>query len=149
MKRIILLLVMTAMVVLVFCTAAGAAGRTYDNADLRGTYYFVSTQERMQYPPGGGEKVVEYCSGYGTATFDGSWKVVIASTDRCSIYGTLTDNVTQNYAVNADGSFLVSDPANPLNTTHCRMVDHGRTLLCDGTASLPDVLSFHVVAVKE
>lgn len=149
MKRFVLLAAVTVLAVLAFCTAAGAAGRTYDNGDLKGAYYFVSTQVRMTYPPGGTEQVVQYCSGYGTVTFDGISTMSVVSTDRCSIEGTATDTGTQSYEVSPDGTFLVREVTYPFNTTHCRMVDRGRTLLCDGTSSGPDTLSFHVAAVKE
>jgi hypothetical protein len=149
MKRFILLVAVTVLAVLAFCTAAGAAGRTYDNGDLRGTYYFVTMQVRMTYPPGGTEAVAEHCSGYGTVTFDGIGSVVISSTDRCSISGTSTETNTQSYAVNPDGSFIVRNLSDPAYGAHCQLLEHGRTALCDGTTSEPSALSFHVVAVKQ
>jgi hypothetical protein len=149
MKRSVLLVVVTVLAVLAICTAAGAAGRGTFKADLSGTYSFASTQVRMTYPPGGTEKVVEYCSGYGTATFDGFMKVVTSNTERCSISGTTTEVTTRYYVEEPDGAFLVKETLEAAYATHCRMVERERTLLCDGTASDPDTLSFHAVAVKE
>jgi hypothetical protein len=103
----------------------------------------------MEYPPGGGDAQINYCSGYGTVTFDGSSMMTGTSTDRCSLGGTTVDTMAQSYVMDPDGSFILSETAYPYSSTHCKLAGRGTMVLCDGTLSGPDTISFSAVGVKK
>jgi hypothetical protein len=149
MKPIGMAVLVVLLATLVFCTTAAAGGKTFDAADLKGTFAFISHQVRWEFPPEGNELQVNYCSGYGTLEFDGVSSLTVVSHDRCSLNGSTIDTISVRYVVDPDGTVLIVETIGDAVATHCKLVEHGRTLLCDGTLSGPDTLSFTVVAVRE
>jgi hypothetical protein len=151
MKRLLLTLVAFAGLTAGLLIAAhnpAEAGRTYDLRDLRGTYYFVVTEIRFEHLPGIPDPVMDYCTGYGTITFDGAGGAAISSgTRRCSATGTVTDSGNFTYTVNSDGSFLLTEVgfADP---SHGQILDNGNMILVDGTLRNPDILLWQGVGVK-
>ncbi|HWR72835.1 MAG TPA: hypothetical protein VN604_06675 [Nitrospirota bacterium] len=119
------------------------ADRSYNNRDLNGTYYYVTTQVRIE------ASQVAYCSGYGTITFDGIGAGVTDGDDRCSVGGLTHDTWAHTYSVAPDGIVLIREVLYPASVAHCRIVENGRMLLCDGTTMEPESLSFQAIAVKQ
>ncbi len=145
MKRT--LLMFTAVVVMGFVSLfavqmSAEAGKAYDNGDLKGTYYAVTIQVRME------GALVSYCSGYGTITFDGIGSGTADGTDRCTVTGVTHDTWIHNYSVYPDGRMLMWEVTDPADITHCQIVNNGRMLLCDGT-SQQESLSFQATMVKQ
>ena len=127
------------------------AGKTYDNRDLDGIYYYAGQEiimEEVDDPP---VTVTDYCNGYGTLTFDGVSSVIRTGTDLCSVTGTSTVSGQElAYEVDPDGSFLMVNIADPTGRVRGQIVNKGRTLLLDGTErNLGDQLSFFFVAAKQ
>ena len=141
---------------LVGCLAAtglaavpAAAGPGFDNADLKGEYLFTVLDTHRFLPPGASNFVLNFCVVAGTAAFDGAGSVVLSATQRCSFTGAATFTVTQFYAVNADGSFLISESSGMSDPVHGQIVDKGRSLLLDGTTrTLAESLSWSGIAMK-
>lgn len=147
--RLAAMVMLLLLVSLALCSFAIAGAKAYDAADLSGTFAFTSQQVRMEYPPGGSEQQPNYCSGYGTLSFDGASMVAAISSDRCSLTGSTTDTMTMHYTVSPDGTVLITDLYDTSAGAHCKIVDRERMLICDGTYFGPDTLSFYLVAVQE
>ncbi len=122
------------------------AGKKYQESDLNDTYYYTTTQVREAAPPYTG---VEYCSGYGTIEFFGDGTSLIDGWDRCSNEGTRWNSEPHGYSVTPDGEVILWRTADPVDTVHCQLLENGKTLMCDGVESTPDVHSFHAVGVKQ
>ncbi len=122
------------------------AGRRYDERSLNGAYYYTMIHVREVAPPASG---AEYCSGWGTVEFHGDGTALIEGYDRCSVEGTRWNSEAHEYSVSPTGEVLIWPTADPANTTHCQILEKGTTLMCDGVESIPEVLSYHAVAIKE
>ncbi len=119
------------------------AKKGFDNGDLDGVYAWVNTEIRLE------AGVTEYCSGYGTIEFFGDGTASAESTHRCAAGVVSSDFRRHDYAVDPDGQFLLWEHDSPAYQTHCRLLDKGSMILCDGTASHPDELSMIAIAVKQ
>jgi hypothetical protein len=121
------------------------AAPTFGNDDLKGEYVFTVVE--VHRVPGVGP---EHCVIAGTATFDGAGTMLMNGTQRCSSTtpsGPISG--VQYYKVNADGSFLISESQLMSDPVHGELVDHGRTLLLDGTSrTLSEILSWWGLAMK-
>lgn len=129
--------------------APGAlAAPTFDNNDLKGEYLFTVVEvHRVTLP--GGSTAVEHCVLAGTASFDGAGTMTLNAAQRCSITGSGAASGTQFYSVNPDGSFLISESPAMSDPVHGQLVDHGRTLLLDGTLrTLPEILNWSGIAMR-
>ena len=111
------------------------AVKAYDNADLDGIYYFVTTEVRDgEVPP-----ALEHCSTYGTIEFDGIDAAVTSENFRCRDdsdsppfeIGTRSSSFL--YSVDSDGSFTLATALGEF--THCQLLNKGDYALCDATAS--------------
>ena len=121
---------------------------SYGNEDLKGEYLFVVVEVHTVMMPGGISRP-ENCVIAGTANFDGAGIVTLNGTQRCSVTGSGTQSGTQYYAVNPDGSFLISESPGMTDPVHGQLVDHGRSLLLDGTLrTLPEILNWSGVAMR-
>ena len=132
--------------VLIATAPPAEAGKKFKESDLNGTYYYTTTQVRDSSPPYTG---IEYCSGYGTIEFYGDGTSLIEGWDRCSNEGTRWNSEPHGYSVTPDGEIIIWRTADPVDTVHCMILDKGKTLMCDGVESTPDVHSFHALAVKQ
>ena len=121
------------------------AAPTFGNDDLKGEYLFTVVE--VHRLPGVGP---EHCVIAGTATFDGAGTMMLNATQRCSSTtpsGPISG--AQYYSVNGDGSFLISESPSMSDPVHGELVDHGRTLLLDGSLrTLSEILSWWGVAMK-
>lgn len=124
------------------------AAPTYGNKDLKGEYLFVVVEVRSVPLPGGGTRP-EHCVIAGTAAFDGAGLMTMNAKQRCNLSGTGEIIGTQNYSVNPDGSFLISESPDMTDPVHGQLVDHGRTLLLDGTLrTLPELIGWWGTAMR-
>ena len=121
------------------------AAPTFGNDDLKGEYLFTVVE--VHRLPGVGP---EHCVVAGTAIFDGAGTMLMNGTQRCSSTtpsGPISG--VQYYKVNADGSFLISEKPEMTDAVHGELIDHGRTLLLDGTSrTLSEILSWWGLAMK-
>ena len=134
------------------------AAERFDNDDLKGEYLFTVTQARRAMLPGTNNFATEQCVVAGSAKFDGEGGVLINATQRCATGGggiglpqIATGTVTQSqyYVVSPDGSFLVSEDPAMTDPVHGQIVDHGRSLLLDGTtATMAETLSWSGIAMR-
>ena len=85
----------------------------------------------------------------GSATFDGAGEATLNATQRCNLSGSGPMTGTQYYSVKPDGSFLMSESSDMTDPVHGQMVDHGRTLLLDGTLrTLPEIIGWWGTAAR-
>ncbi len=150
-----LLLWIAPLAIGLFCTPAAADDSFYDVAhdrsngehhnalaegvhagftprDLKGEYLCTLQDVRQSEV-----SLLEVCVAAGTLTFDGAGSGTLIGNMRCSNSGSAPSIVNLSYTVNADGSFLFNaapGAANP-NPFHGQIVDHGHTLLVDGTTN--------------
>jgi len=131
----------------ILTTQPAEAVRTYRDADLSGSYYFVNMEIRQEWV--GGVLVDESCSGFGRITFDGAGKATSIGTRRCSKSGTfINDSNTYTYAVDPDGSFLLLEDGYT-DPTHCQITNKGGIILCDGVPRNAGIYSWIGIGVKE
>jgi hypothetical protein len=127
------------------------AGRTFDNDDLKGDYLCNVVEVRRALLPTG-LFALAHCVIAGTGKFDGVGMVTLNATQRCSIAGTTETTViagTQYYSVNPDGSFLISESSSMTDPAHGQIVEHGRSLLLDGTTrTLAEILSWSGMCMR-
>ena len=152
MKRLVVLVVAVSVAAAVLLTNSPAeAKKPLDNGDLTGTYAWVNSEIRLD----GGTAPV-YCNAFGTIEFFGDGTASNDSTNRCTsaedtdppdIF--VIDGRAFLYDVEPDGNFLLWEEGSSGSPTHCRLVDKGAMILCDGTASQPEILSMTAVAVKQ
>jgi hypothetical protein len=129
--------------------APATAAPTFGNDDLKGEFLFTVLEVRREILPGGTTPVIEHCVIAGTAVFDGAGTMTLSGTQRCSVTGTGGLSGTQYYAVNPDGSFLISESTDMTDPVHGQLVEHGRTLLLDGTTrTLPEILSWSGIGMR-
>ncbi len=148
LRSLVLMGVLSAVLLI---AGPAAAGPAYSNNDLKGEYLFTVVEVRNEILPGMTTPTVNYCVIAGTANFDGIGTAALSSgTQRCSATGTVTPSGKPLfYSVNPDGSFLMSESPDMSDPIHGQLVEHGRSLLLDGTLrTLPDILSWHGVAMK-
>ena len=119
------------------------AGKTYNNAGLKGEYYYNLVQIRRDETPD-----VDYCDEYGTITFDGAGSATGTGTRKCSVTGSATESGDFTYSVNPDGSVLITE-VGFTDPTRGQLVDKGRMILIDGTTRDPLIYVMHGVAVKK
>lgn len=125
------------------------AASTFANDDLEGEYLFTVVEVHSITLPGTTTLATEHCVIAGTANFDGVGVMTLDATQRCSITGTGPVVGSQYYSVNPDGSFLISEAPSMTDPVHGQIVEHGRSLLLDGTLrTLPEVLSWSGVAMR-
>ena len=155
MKRMLLFLVMSfgfGLTGLLASHTPAVAGGGFSNRDLSGEYVFNLAEIRIEYDFSSGAPipVTDYCDVAGTLRFDGLGAMTVDGTRRCSFTGTFVDASALTYTVNPDGSFLVTDPADPVpDPVHGQIVNRGKSLLIDGTTRInPNVLMFHGVAMQ-
>lgn len=143
------LLVSCALAASGFAAAPATAAPGFGDDDLKGEYLFTVLDTHRFLPSGGTNFVLNFCVVAGTAAFDGAGSVVLSATQRCSFTGAATFTATQFYAVNADGSFLISESSDMRDPVHGQIVDKGRSLLLDGTTrTLAESLSWSGIAMK-
>lgn len=131
-----------------FGSAQALATPTFGNDDLKGEYLFTAV-EVHRVTLSGGPTVVEHCVLAGTVSFDGAGTLAINAAQRCSATGSGAVSGTQYYSVNSDGSFLISESPAMTDPVHGQLVDHGRTLLLDGTLrTLPEILNWSGIAMR-
>ena len=124
------------------------AAPTFGNDDLKGEYLFVVVEvHTVTIPPAGPRP--EHCVIAGSAVFDGAGRATLNATQRCNLSGSGEMSGTQFYSVKPDGSFLMSESAGMADPVHGQMVDHGRTLLLDGTTrTLSEIIGWWGTAVR-
>ena len=129
-------------------TVPALAKPSFADDDLKGEYLFVVVEvERVQLPTGA--YVPQHCVSAGTATFDGAGKMTLSGERRCNQTGSGSFSEDQVYEVKPDGSFLIYPPAMPSDPVHGQLVDHGRTLLLDGTLRMnPNLNAWWGTAMK-
>lgn len=146
-----------ALATLALFVAQAAAAKTYKDKDLKGVYQFIVSEVRIQGPE------VEYCTQYGSADFDGRGAAeIVTAVRRCTLYPSVTVQVDMDevdafhYEVFSNGELLLIElDEMGLETdyvTHGRILQKGKLLLFDGTASFPhhpDFLLTTAVAAKE
>lgn len=137
-----------AVVTVAIWNAPAEAKKTLDEGDLDGTYSWSSVLVRDE------AGVAVYCSGFGTATFDGAGNATIDSTDRCGVPLGVPDFDTQTgeahtYTMDPNGIFHMVEVDTPSYVTHCQLLHKGEIILCDGVATDPEMLAFHVVGIKQ
>lgn len=115
------------LLAMVLIGSPALAAPSFNNGDLKGEYLCTinDIQQKIDY--------VEYCVIAANVNFDGSGMVAGDSTARCGVSGMNTSYLTHYYSVNPDGSFLVSSVPDMSDPFHGQIVDHGRSLLMDGT----------------
>ena len=145
--------------------APALAGPSYDNRDLKGEFLFTIVELRRDTLPGAPLPANLNCVSSGTAAFDGAGTMIASGTQRCQPtpmpgQPPLPPQPPQPlperplyYAVNADGSFLMSETPDFADPFHGEIVDHGRSLLLDGTTrpvsnTVPSILSWSGVMMK-
>ena len=138
----------SALAAAVFGGSALAAPK-FSNDDLKGEYLFVVVEvHRIQLVPGD-PFTPEHCVLAGTATFDGAGLMTMNAKQRCNQTGSGDISGTQYYSVSPDGSFLISESPAMTDPVHGQLVEHGRTLLLDGTLrTLPDINGWWGTAMK-
>jgi len=123
----------------------GSDNDANDNRDLKGEYLctIIEVHQLINSP-------VEHCNLALTGNFNGAGRVDASGMMRCSgSFGTGVLSGSLNYSVNPDGSFLMSDLPNMANPSHGQIVDHGRTLLLDGsTKTNPEILSWSGICMR-
>jgi hypothetical protein len=153
MQRALVLVLALAVVVvaatLVLTNSPAEAKKPFDNGDLDGSYAWVNTEISLR------DGVVTYCNAFGTIEFFGDGTASNDSTNRCTYAGNTVDPVpfdihyrSFDYSMEPDGNFLLWEVGGS-GSTHCRLVDKGAMIICDGTASQPDILSMSAVAVRQ
>lgn len=123
------------------------AKKTFSDRDLDGTYLWVNLEIRTESTGSG--PVMDYCSGFGTMEFYGDGTAHSNGTHRCKESGVSSQTEPMSYAMSPDGTFLIWEDDSPAYTTHCRLVDNGRMVICDGTSSNPEIHAVQAVAVKQ
>jgi hypothetical protein len=140
--------VASAFAVAMLGQGAALAAPTYGNNDLKGEYQFVVVEVHSVALPEGGSRP-EHCVIAGTAAFDGAGLMTLNAKQRCNLTGTGDISGTQYYSVNPDGSFLISEASDMTDPVHGQLVDHGRTLLLDGTLrTLPEIIGWWGTAMR-
>ena len=131
--------------------APGAlAGPTFEDRDLRGEYVFAGIE--LHRPPSG-VGAPEHCAFAGTASFDGQGRAMLSGTRRCVLgsnpVSTVAFEVQQYYLVAPDGSFVMSELQDLSDPAHGQIVDHGRSLLLDGTLrTSPTLVNWLATAMR-
>jgi hypothetical protein len=157
MKRALVLVLALAFVVvaatLVFTNSPAEAKKPFDNGDLDGSYAWVNTEISLR---GDSPGVVTYCNAFGTIEFFGDGTASNDSTNRCTTAEHPEDldlftfyDRPFLYSMEPDGNFLLWEDGGSGSQTHCRLVDKGAMIICDGTSSQPDILSMSAVAVRQ
>ncbi len=114
--------------------------QSYTNASLNGEFLFDAVEVNLS------TTLMEHCEQSGAMNFDGNGGAAITSTKRCAdAFGnvtTSTQNDSQAYSVNSDGSFT-------LGTAKGHIVLGGNGILLDGTGatSYSSVIR-HVIGMK-
>ena len=131
--------------------APGAlAGPTFEDRDLRGEYVFAGFE--LHRPPSG-VGAPEHCVFAGTVNFDGLGRAAMIVTQRCVVGNNpaivQTRDIQQYYSVDPDGSFRISEQPDLLDPVHGQIVDHGRSLLLDGTTrTSPTLVNWLATAMR-
>lgn len=78
----------------------------------------------------------------------------VVSTDRCVVPGyEATEQggttVIFTYTVNANDDVYLTEPGPAPETTHCRIADSGKMLLCDAPGRGDSILLWQAVAVQK
>ena len=131
------------------CAAPASAAPGFDDRDLKGEFLFVVLEVHQVVVPPASLPVVEHCVIAGTAAFDGAGTMTLNGNQRCSRTGSGAVSGTQYYAVNPDGSLLISESSSLTDPVHGQLVDHGRKLLLDGTTRTnPEIVNWSGIAMK-
>jgi hypothetical protein len=127
--------------------AAGEKRGHFDVRDFRGTYIATITEVRQD---DGTPPRLDFCSGYTTIVADGRGRAAVDSTEKCSRSGMFSGCGMQLYDVEPDGTLFLWEGEQPLDRVHCRIVEGGRMILCDGSARQhPEVFSFQAIGVRQ
>jgi len=157
MRRFLVLVFALAVVAvaatLVLTNSPAEARKPFDDGDLNGSYAWVNSEISLREEAS--VVVTYYCNAFGTIEFFGDGTALNDSTNRCTYEGNpdvpvpfvIHDRLFL-YSMEPDGSFLLWEDGGS-GATHCRLVDKGAMILCDGTASEPDILSMSAVAVRQ
>ena len=130
--------------ILIVSSISVQAVSTFDERDLDGTYYFVTTEIRDE-----GSGIIEHCSGNGTVTFDGAGGAIITEVKRCEGLTESFDPFDVTYTVSPEGEVLLRE-VDLSGPTHCQILNKGRILLCDGsTRDIPPIVSLTGILVKQ
>jgi hypothetical protein len=149
MKRLLRTSLLAGALAAALAAAPAAAAPTFGNNDLKGEFLFTVVEVHTIILPGGTIPVAEHCVIAGAAVFDGVGTMSLSGRQRCSRTGTGDLSGTQYYAVNPDGSVLISESADMSDPVHGQLVEHGRTLLLDGTTrTLPEIQSWSGIAMR-
>jgi len=133
------------------------AAKVYGEKDLKGIYHYIVSEIRVKAPD------VEYCTQHGSIDFDGSgFAELTTSVRKCTLHPAGTTEVDLDevgefhYQVFANGEVLLIElddfGVETTYVTHGRILQKGKLLLFDGTASFPhhpDFLLTTAVAAKE
>lgn len=136
--------VVSGLFAMVLVGGPALATPVFSNSDLKGEYLCTGNEVHQLF-----DGPVQYCVFAASGNFDGSGMVGLNSTARCSITGIRSGTGSQFYSVNPDGSFLISESPGMTDPVHGQIVEHGRTLLLDGTLrTLSEILSWSGVCMQ-
>ena len=130
--------------------APALADRTWDNRDIRGEYAYSLIEAEWITTGDPPVQKILYCTSIGTAIADGAGNLETTGTLRCNLDGTVffeEDTETMTYEVQPNGEVLFWNP-DSADPTHGVIVDHGRTILIDGTTRFDNWIYQHGHAVK-
>ncbi len=139
------------MVIGAVMIALAFAGTPAEAGGMKGVYRFVVSDVRAyDVSP----DIITYCSGFGTLTFNATGTANVVSEDRCIVPGFPPDPPQTNssvftYTVDSDGTVILTETNGDLSTTHCRLADSGKMLLCDASGKNDSVLQWHAIAVMK
>lgn len=130
-----------AVVLVLFSVAPAMAGKPYDNRDFRGEYKVSLVEASLMSGYAG---ITQYCSGFATVVADGDGNMEFTVTSRCNNEATgmkieETSGI-MTYKVLPNGEVLFYEDPLSAPSLHGVLVDHGNTILLDGTAGSEDML---------
>lgn len=143
-----------AVVLGLFSMAPAMADKMYDNWDFKGEYK-VSLIDADMITEDGYMGMIEYCTAVATVVADGAGSMEFTGTSRCNLERTVKIEEISGvmwYDVLPNGEVLfyedpLSDP--PVPSLHGVLVNHGNTVLLDGTAGSDNMLFQQGSIVKQ
>ena len=147
-----------AIVLGLFSMAPAMAGKIYDNWDFRGEYKFAIF-EAAWVTESGFIGNIDYCTAVGTVVADGAGSMEFIGTTRCNLEGRSPPKIEDisgfmGYDVQPNGEVLFydepyPDPSLSDPSMHGVLVDHGATILIDGTVGSEDLIYQHGSVAKQ
>ncbi len=133
-----------AVAILLVVSRPAGGGPGFSNRDLSEVYAYTLVGI-FETPP----NPAVFCEHAGTMSFDGVGAVTIDAVVRCGGSVISSPPFTLSYSVDPDGSFSMVVPSGSLIFAHGQIVDHGRSLLLDGTTRTdPAARAFNGVAMR-